>query len=697
MDQIDRVAGITGSEDKNPDLNNLCDDMRKAGMKVTNQFKGLWRTGIQYFWGNQLRNMKEVKRNWEYVVVNRIRPLMMQNISKLAKNDPKILTHAWDQEKEDADKFVEAWAGHLQYLWNSPYKLNMRAEIIKGLMDAGLFGYMVGKTIWDDKVRWVAPKKAWHEDVEHTFVHPILFWMDPAAENMKTARNCGTFRPRIELEWAQARWPEFKEELKKEAYTSQDKRYTEGQEVLYESQKGDTLEKNKSIFNRMAGLILKHAFGKDNAANEQTGDQLYVTIEEIYWKDETTKKVKIEDVIPAERLAKEGRVLIEAETGVVINPETGQPMTKADWPTEVTDEYDEPQFPQGRFVLRIGRCILNPEEKDQVYTESRWPFEVMPYHILPHMWQGENAIESGRLNNDILNLSVSAMVNQMMRTADPTKLVEAGAMAKGRDGKVKSTRDDITGLGRVVIVAKGAIKKIMNMVYPPLDASTLLVAEMMKQDIDETMHMPPVARGQKEKKGGNTSATEAAKLDVNAHDYTAMQAIFLDIWIDNTATLIAELCQSHYEPGRMMRVLNKDGQGFRTLDQAALDVRFDVNIEPGSTLPFDEEKKQAEVLKAYELCNAPVANPMLEEALQVLNISNRQEILARHKGFILFHQFIQLGQMVAQVPPEDLKAVVEKMPYLQPVIELLMQAGQLAPQTGMAQPEKKPDEKQKGK
>jgi hypothetical protein len=35
MDQIDRVPGITGSEDKNPDLNSLCDDMRNAGMRVT--------------------------------------------------------------------------------------------------------------------------------------------------------------------------------------------------------------------------------------------------------------------------------------------------------------------------------------------------------------------------------------------------------------------------------------------------------------------------------------------------------------------------------------------------------------------------------------------------------------------------------------------------------------------------------------
>ena len=687
MDQIDRVPGITGSEDKNPDLNNLCDDMRKAGMKVTDQFKSIWMSGIQYTWGNHLRSMKEVKKNWEYVVVNRIRPLLMQNISKLAKNNPKIMTHAWNQEQEGVDKFVEAWAGHLQYLWQSPYKLNMRAEIIKGLLDAGVFGYMVGKTIWDDKVRWLPEEKAWHEDVEHTFVHPVFFWMDPAAENMKTARNCGTFRPRVELEWAQARWPKFAKEIEKEAYTSQDARYSEGDQILYESQKGSTLETNKNIFNRMAGIVLKYGFGK-HEVDEQVGNQRYVTIDEIYWKDDKRTHRKIEDVIKAERLVQMGMVRIEPGTGVVYDAKTNEPISKADWPKEIIKEYDEPNFPNGRFILRIGRTILNPDEKDQKYTESRWPFEVMPYHILPHMWQGENAVESGRANNDILNISISSMVNHMMRTADPTKLVEAGALAKDRKGKVKSTRDDITGIGRIVIAAKGKVRAIMNMVYPPLDPVVLQVAELMKKDLDDQLFMPPVARGQSEKRG-KISATEAAKLDINAHDYTAMQAIFLDIFIDNTATLIAELCQRHYEPGRMMRVLNKDGQGFREVDQTALDVRFDVNIEPGSTLPFDEEKKQNEVLKAYELCAAPVANPMLEEALRILNISNRQEILARHKGYLLFHKFIQLGQMVAQVPPEDLQAVVQKMPYLQPVIEILMQVGQLAPQTGMAQQQEK--------
>ncbi len=684
VDNIDRVPG---GSNNNPDLNILCDNMRRAGMVVTNSFKSIWRTGLQYAYGEHLQDTKK-KKNWAYVVVNRLRPLMMQNIAKLAKNNPKINCFAWDQEQEQADKFAESWAGHLQFLWTSPYKLNMRAKLIKGLLDAGIFGYMVGKTLWDDRVRWIDEEEEWHEDVEHTFVHPVFFWMDPSAENVETANNCGTFRPRIKLEWAQARWPKFKDEIEKEAYTATDIRFNEGDQIYYANQKGETIEPRKNMFNRMVGLILRYAFGKGRENEGQADNQRYVTIEEIYWKDESTKHIKIEEPAPVQQLVDEGKAAVEDGVGIVYDPDTVKPINKEDWPKNVKREYDKPNFPRGRFVLRIGKTILNPKEKDQKFTESKWPFEIMPYHILPHMWQGENAIEPGRANNDMLNLSISAMVNQVQRIADPTKIIESGALARDRNGKIKSTRDDITGLGRIVIAAKGKMKAIMNMVYPPLDPAVLQLVQMMKQDLDEQLFMPAVARGQSEK--GKKSATEIARLDTNAHDYTAMQAIFLDVWIDNTATRIAELCQRNYKPGRMMRVLNKDGHGVMNADQAVLDVRFDVNIEPGSTLPFDEEKKQNETLKAYELCSTPIANPMLEEALQALNISHLQEILARHKGFILFNQFIQLGQLVAQVPPEELQKVVQNLPYLQPIIELLMQAGQLAPQTGVSQkPEKK--------
>ena len=101
--------------DKDPKLNLFLDGIRDAGMKVTNLWKDMWLTAIKYAWGRHYEGWT-LKDDWDYVVVNRIYPLMFQTIAKLAANDPKILTHAWDDEKEGITEYAENWAGHLDYL-----------------------------------------------------------------------------------------------------------------------------------------------------------------------------------------------------------------------------------------------------------------------------------------------------------------------------------------------------------------------------------------------------------------------------------------------------------------------------------------------------------------------------------------------------------------------------------------------------
>lgn len=666
-------------EDKFPELNALLDDMRNAGMRVTNTWKEMWTTAFKYAWGRQLQNIKP-KDDWNYIIVNRIYPLMMSTLSKLAKNNPKVLAFPWDMDKEGATEFAERWAGILQYIWESKLELNMRLKLIKGLLDAALFGYMVGKTYWDKRVVYDEENHTWIGNVRHDFIHPTTFWTDPSAESLETAENCGTQR-RVKLEWAINRWPQYKDQIEKESYTAEDPRYVEGFEIIYDSQKAATLHENpKMMFTKIVDLILRRGLNRQEGPAGESNKQRYVTIEEVYWKDYTERHVKLDDYVPADDLIKQGVITKGQENGQYFSVESGELFEN--WPKQVVDEYDEMVFPKGRFVLRIGRTVLNPQEKDQKYRYSSWPFTVMPYHVLPHMWQGCNAVEMAKNNNDMLNLTISSLVHRVRLAADPERLMEENSLALDREGKVRQTKP--RGLGKFIVLRQGKIDKVKNMDYGRMDPAIIMLAQIIKQDIDDSMFSQDVARGAGSNKTpmqrgtGKMTATEAAKLDVNSHDYIAMQSIFLDGWIDETLTLIAEIVQGNYSEGRKTTIIgmNEHPVGM-TLDREMLNVKLHVNIVPGSTLPFDKERKKVNHLEAYKILSNPMPHPMLEEVLQVLEISNRKKILLRHQGTILFSKFLQLAQMLQQADPAEVQQALQLIPELQPLYELMMQTAQL--------------------
>ncbi len=683
----DYTGNSSSVDDPNHELNTYLDEIRNAGMKVTNQWKEMWLTAVRYAWGQQLADL-DPQENWNYIVINRIYPLMFQNIAKLAKNNPKVLAFARSDEQEGAAEFAEKWAGILQHIWESPYELDMRLKLILGLLDAALFGYMVGKTYWDPQVKYDAVNRQYIGNVRETFVHPANFWADPAAESLDTAENCGTKR-RVTLEWAQRRWPEFAEQIEKEAFAAGDAKYTEGETLVYQNQKGSTLNVPKLKFSKLVALIEKHGYRQTDETDAEETKQRYVWVEEAYFKDEETRHVKNEDLISPDVLQAKGVVMEEPTSGLYLDPETGEEFEDWDKHKQVIEEYDEPVYPNGRFVLRIGKVILNPGEAAQQYKGSRWPFTVMPYHILPHMWQGGNAVEMGRNSNDMLNLTVSTLIQRTRLTADPERIVEAGALAKDRKGKIRQKNP--FGLGKYIIAAKGKIDKIRNLEYAKLDPSTMMLAQIVKQDIDDSLFMQDVARGAGGAAGGinaqkgKMSATEAARLDTNSHDYTAMQAIFLDRFIDKTLTLIAEIVQRNYDEGRIIRMRgNNEDSGTMAVTPKFLSVEVDVNIEPGSTLPFDEEKKKNDYMVAYKLLAESMPNPLLEDMLRILNISNRKKVLAKHQGTMLFQQFVALSQQIAQADPTQVQAMVQAIPELKPVFDLLMQAAQLQPQAAGA-------------
>lgn len=691
--------------DKFPVLNQRIDDMQLAGMQVTNMWRGMWQTAMRYTWSQQLDSGKlDLKDDWDYIVINKIYPLMMQNVAKLAKNDPKVLTFPWSMDK-GIDDYVQQWAGILQYLWESQYELAMRTKLIKGLLDCGVFGYMVGKTFWEPRCKWSEEEQDYMGNVNHEFVHPALFWSDPDAERVERGAcgSCGT-RRKVALEWAQKRWAEHAKAIESYSFTSNDPQFYEDtlvgfqsdygtgrmEPVVYENQRGDTVSLPKKIFSYIANLLENNNYHKLGGPNFSHERQRYVYVEEVYFDDQEEREHKITDNLSVDDIVSQGLGTVR-EDQVVLGPD-GQPFTTENWPKIDRDKRKVPRYPYGRAVQRIGRVVLNPLREDQVYRESRWPFTIMPYHILPHMWQGTPASEMVRSSQDMLNLSVSSLIQRARLAADPERVVETGALARDRKGKLRQTKEQMKGIGKWIVVRKGAVDKIKNMVYPPLDPAEMVLVQTLSQNINDNMFMQPVARGAPSQVTGGKdkqiTATEAAKQDVNSHDYTAMQAIFLDQWIDQTLTLVAEIVQAHYTEGRITRIVGNGKRQNIEISQDLLDVRFDVNIEPGSTLPFDEERKKQDHLTAFQILANPAPNPMLEQVLRDLGVNDIEDILAQHQGTVMLQQLMQLSQQMLQVDPAVIEQVVAAVPQLQPLFELMAQLSQLAgPAEGQGQPQ----------
>ena len=70
-------------------------------------------------------------------------------------------------------------------------------------------------------------------------------------------------------------------------------------------------------------------------------------------------------------------------------------------------------------------------------------------------------------------------------------------------------------------------------------------------------------------------------------------------------------------------------------------------------------------------------HPLMADMLRVLKISNYKKVLAKHQGTVLFAKFVQLSQLLQQIDPAKVQAVVASMPVLRPLYELMMQVAQL--------------------
>lgn len=638
------------------------DKEEEYGMKITGSWSSVWQESLRYFFSDQLHGKKKHK-DWDWIIVNYIWPSAIQEICKLAKNNPKILAHP----KDDSDTDVaETWQSALQWIWEKGLKKGgMRLEQIKAVLCGKIFGYRVSKIYWEDKPdgAWDNVKKEWVGDVKHRLWHPAEFWASD--REYIDEGNCGTVRY-VDLDWSIHRWPDFKKQLKENA-TSYKEAIAKGGKVIRgqvssaatypASGKGGI---DRGLGTNDSSALLQLIIQSDKMSGQQSAreeERKFVKISEQYRKNYETYPDKLEEDVPDAELKEQG--LLVMRDNLRINTKTGQPMTIQDTPRRMVKEWEQPKYPHGQHIIRNEETILNPD--NQEYPYSRWPFIVTPHYLLPFMWQGVDAVQLYKSNQDMINVTVSHLVNNMKKFGDPRVLLETGAMAT--NPKTKKAFRIFSGAGSIIRLVKGAIgRKAVSIVPPiPIGGGAIQLYQLFSQEYKNIVGLQDISQGKKPP--GEMSATESQYLALSSNDRIFLQSVFEDEWVRQIAALAAEICQKNYDVERFIRIVGEDKIiGTQQITSKMKTVKMDIDVEPGRTLPFDPEKKEAKYEKAYTMLAQPMVNPMLPEMLRLYEISNWQKILQKHEAWQLFFQFNQLYQAVKEgkiLPEQAIQMIIQ--------------------------------------
>jgi len=623
---------------KEKELNNYIDTISSKGIQKTTDWMDLWSTSLNYFFGNQNYHRKKLT-NWTWVSVNYLWPSAQQEIAKLARNNPQIYCTPFEDSDAEA---AEAWQGNLQWQWNKGLnKSGMRIPQLRGMLDCKLFGYRVSKIFWEDKCYWNDQTQQWEGDVKYKLWHPAEFWAD-SDEDINDG-NCGTWRW-VALEWAKARWPEHAKAIEDESVESDNTTGT-GPDIAGSKSTNSATAKAAGVFaggtdsgeedtegNMLVGFVNERLNGVKPAQGEKL-----VKIEEIYFKDQEEEDVTIEEDVPPQELMASGAA--QMVNGFPMDTVSGQPMTSANWPKRVAKKYKKPLYPNGRFVVRCGKTILNPKVEDQVYPYTVWPFITIPHYMLPHMWQGSNAVELYRDMQDLINTSVSYLFNNVKMHGAPKLAIESDAIAV--DPKTKKSFSIGAGAGAIIRLVRGGLTRMKIIPPPPMSPAVAMLYQLFSQEFKNMTGLQSMSRGEQSK--GDMSATEASYVAISSQDRIFLQSIMEDCWVTGVMSMVAEVVQKNYDPGRWMRIVGDQNQmGVQQITSQMKNMRFDVTIAPSSQLPFDESKRLSELMQAYGILKDPTPNPLLPELLRSLKIHSWQKILSELPAY---RQFIGIKQL----------------------------------------------------
>jgi len=318
------------------DLNRRLDEYVLAGLGVTQNWLILWRDALNYTFNNQLYNFDESAwpEGWPRIQSNYIFPGFEQGKAILSQRRPQIIASPYEDGDVEGARF---WQKVLQYQFTK--ELNMPLKSLAAYMDCAVYGYCVAKVIWEPQLAWDGQRAMdqngnllppnWTGGPVVRLLHPAYFGADPEAEDIQEAAYVFS-RRRVRVEWAKQRWPDHKMAIEAASRVSDTvdelwSRDAQDGPLWYSDQPGPGLP--GPVEGRLASMM---GWSQRQGAKRFDGSTgmvrpTYVTVEEVYWRDDTARPNWDNEDVPKEELLARGEVVYDGD--VPREPKSGQILT----------------------------------------------------------------------------------------------------------------------------------------------------------------------------------------------------------------------------------------------------------------------------------------------------------------------------------------------------------------------------------
>ena len=600
-------------------LNKMLDRIVEQALAHEQDWSSYYEDGIRYLMGDQLYSRIRAD-GWENVVLNRLTPAMLQELSLQTQVRRTIVAQPTEPDDTDGAK---VWQGILQWVYREQ---NMAYKTILARLDGKANGHYCWRIDWNERGKWNNETRQWEPRLEIHNVRRELLHIDPNATSYDDAAWVFEYQD-IPTDVALQTYPEFKEEILSAAAASIEDTHgniggiritslpvQDGAAVTGEVDDGQVRDPRA---NRLADLLLQPNEYLAMTPEDSPIGRSYATevrITRAWLRDATIEKRTDKSRIPVETLLESGAVERDAEGRNVIKS-TGELLDDDNWPT-VENSYEAPKYPYGRYVVRVGeKAGQHTILVDEPWERPCWPHEVGQNLPLFHTWHGLNHVELTRMGQDALNLAGSYLHNALKNFGINEACVEDGAFSDDRANK-HPERFLASRPGAVLKLAAGGLGKYERRNGPPVPDSVMSAMSVFSDQVREDTGMYEQQSTGKTRPG--QTATEAEITAVATRLRTALQDFCFQQSMERLFRKVHLTLKHHMTVGDYVRII---GDGDKTqklvMDAVTMDAHFDLSIETTTVLPFDKERRIIEAKDAYTMFPCPTLARRVLESMEL--------------------------------------------------------------------------------